>query len=775
MSLTAKYGKSPVHSSFRDTISRELMTQKLLATVTLALGLMSSVNAQTTPSELANRLAHGENLRVVVYGTSLTANGEWPKQLEKALNERYSGQITLVNGAGSGMNSDWGVENLTSRVLENKPDVVFIEFAVNDSVARFNLSIDKSRHNLESMIDQIRSTNPGTEIIRQVTNPVTGRPEGDSGYRPHLDQYFALTRDIANKKHTVLIDHEKAWQRILDQGRYGQFVPDGLHPNPVGYAKFATPAILDGLDVPKADAYAQSLEVFDVLVYGDTSAAVTAAIQVQRMGKKVLIISPTKHIGGLTINGLGWTDLGNAKTIGGLSKEFYHRIYETYSSPDAWNWQTQSSFGGAAQGIKARDEASETMWTFEPHVAEEVFRQMMDEHHIPIVYGRLDLNKGVYKRDKQIFGIRTEAGFNYTALSFIDATYEGDLMAKAGVTYTVGREPNSQYGEALNGSQRAHAVQNQLPKGVNPAKLTGVEPFVDEPDGTGDDRIQAYCYRMVLTNEPRNRIEITQPEGYEESDYEILFRAIEAGQTKEFFKLDPVPNKKTDSNNSGGISTDFIGQNYKYPDANYEERDAIAAKHRDWQLGLLYTLQHSDRVPESIRTKYAPWGLPKDEFVENGGWPYGLYIREARRMIGETVITEGLLREKARDIQSIGMGSYKMDSHNVRRMVGPDGHLMNEGDVQQSPNGPYSIDFGAILPKTTECTNLFVPVAVSASHIAYGSIRMEPVFMILGQSAATAAVIALETYNSAQGIAYETLRERLLKDGQVLKLENQKP
>lgn len=738
--------------------------------------------AQTVPSRIAERLAHGESLHVVVYGTSLTAGGDWVPQLVRALQKRYPGQLRLTNAAGSGKNSDWGVENLESHVIDKHPNAVFIEFAVNDSVERFHLSRRESRSNLNNMIRRIRKANPATEIILQTTNPVIDRPKGDSGYRPNLEDYFEVMRRVAFDKHTVLVDQETAWKRVLDRGAsvFHRFVPDGLHPNAAGCAEVATPALLAGLGVPEADAYFQSTQqAFDVLVYGGTSAAVTAAVQARRMGKTVLLVSPDRHIGGLSINGLGWTDAGDIRTIGGLSRDFYHRVYNYYSRPEAWNWQPQNTFGGSAQNSKARDDKTQTMWTFEPHVAESIFRDLLGENEIPVVYNRLSRDRGVYKRGTQIVGIRTEAGFNYAARTFIDATYEGDLMAGAGVSFTTGRETNSQYGETFNGIQKTRAVANQLPKGISPYRreghpgsglLPGVEPASNDPDGSADGRIQAYCYRMVLTNEPGNTIPIAKPEGYREGDYELVFRAIAAGQKSQFFKFDPVPNRKTDSNNDGGISTDFIGQNYAYPNAGYDERLTISQAHEKWQRGLIWTLQNSKRVPAKIRKRYLGWGLPKDEFVDHNNWPFGLYVREARRMIGETVITENSIRNKTGAARSIGMGSYNMDSHNVRRLVGPNGNLMDEGDVQKAPNGPYPIDYGAIIPKASECTNLYVPVCVSSTHIAFGSIRMEPVFMILGQSAATAAAISLDGIVSAQDVSYARLMQQLLKDGQTLSL-----
>ena len=520
-------------------------------------------------------------------------------------------------------------------------------------------------------------------------------------------------------------------------------------------------------------------EVYDVLVYGGTSSGVIASVQVARMGKHVLLVSPERHLGGLTSNGLGWVDAGRTETIGGLSREFFQRVYRHNEQTSAWKWESRSNYAGVGQGGRAVDTKTQSMWTFEPHVAESIFQRMIVERRIPVVYARLDQRRGVLKRGAKLVGIQTSDGRLFAANTFIDCSYEGDLMRLAGASYTVGRESNDQYGESIDGLQVHLADKNQLPNGISGYRtagkstnglLPGFSPTEGLADGSGDRRIQAYCYRMCLTDEVANRVPVEKPAGYRESDYELLFRAIAAGQKTEFFKLDLLPNRKTDSNNSGGISTDYIGQNYGYPQGSYEERKSIASAHRTWQIGLLWTLQKSPKVPRAIREFYSEWGLPKDEFVENDHWPYEMYIRESIRLVGEKVITEKSLRAQGDSQEPIGMGSYTMDSHNVQRTVRPDGTVMNEGDVQVPLKDPYSIDYRALLPREFQCSNLIVPVCLSATHIAYGSIRMEPVFMILGQSAATAAVLSLETYEPISQLKYEKLESRLIQDGQILRL-----
>ncbi len=519
---------------------------------------------------------------------------------------------------------------------------------------------------------------------------------------------------------------------------------------------------------------------YDVVVYGGTSAGVIAAVQAKKMGKTVVLVGPDKHLGGLSSGGLGWTDTGNKSVIGGLARDFYHRIYLEYQKDTSWKQQKKTEYGNKGQGTAAMDGENRTMWIFEPSVAERVFEGLIKEHNIPVFRDQwLDRDRGVLKKDARIQSITMLTGQTYTGAMFIDATYEGDLMAAARIPYTVGREPKSQFNETLNGIVAAHSKSHQFDRDVSPYKIpgdktSGLVPRIHDgdpgKDGDGDKRIQAYCYRMCLTNDPANRIPFARPDGYDPAQYELLKRYIAAGWKwgNIIAKFDPIPNHKTDTNNHGAYSFDNIGMNYDYPDATYERRREILKEHETYQKGLLYFLANDPSIPEDIRQRMNQWGLPKDEFTDNGGWSHQIYVREARRMTGETIINENHLTRKIPTPRSIGMGSYNMDSHNVQRYVDARGFARNEGDVQVNPGGPYPIDYGALLPHKTDATNLLVPVACSTTHIAYGSIRMEPVFMILGQSATTAAILALEANTPVQEVPYDKLKARLEKDGQIL-------
>ncbi len=523
----------------------------------------------------------------------------------------------------------------------------------------------------------------------------------------------------------------------------------------------------------------KNVQSADVIIYGGTSAAVTAAVQVVKSGKTVIVVSPDIHLGGLSSGGLGFTDTGNKSVIGGLAREFYHRVFMHYDTEEAWQWQKKEEYGNKGQGTPAMDGADRTMWIFEPHVAEKVFEDFVKENNIEVLRDEwLDREKGVVMKDGKIASITTLSGKTFEGKVFIDATYEGDLMAAAGVSYHVGREANSVYNEEWNGVQQEvfqhghYFKKNISPYVVEGDPSSGLLSYVSDEKiaekGSGDKKIQAYCFRMCLSANPDNRIPFAKPEGYDSTKYELLARVYKAGWDETFQKYDPIPNKKTDTNNHGPFSTDFIGQNYDYPDATYERRKEIIKAHEMYQKGLMYFLANDSRVPADVHEEMQQWGLPKDEFKDNGGWPHQIYVREARRMIGEEVMTEGHTLGSLPVNNSIGMGSYSLDAHNAQRYVKADGYVQNEGDIGVHPKQPYSIMYEAIVPKKAECQNLLVPVCLSSSHIAFGSIRMEPVFMILGQSAAAAAILAIDGNTAVQEVPYSKLRTELDKEKQRL-------
>ena len=545
----------------------------------------------------------------------------------------------------------------------------------------------------------------------------------------------------------------------------------------------------------------------DVIIYGGTPAAFSAAVQAKRMGVSAIIVSPDKRIGGLTTGGLGQTDIGNKSAFGGITVEFYRDIATYYSDPRNWKHQKMENY--FPDGQCAGSKTGGTMWTFEPSAALNVLEGWIKRDNLTVLRGeRLDRSEGGVKVENgRIVSFRTESGRVFKGKVFIDATYEGDLLAAAGVSYTVGREANSVYGETINGNApfangawhhnlhagvSAYVVEGDKSSGL----LPGIEPYnPSEKVGDGDKRVQAYCFRMCLTDVPANRIPFKKPEGYDEKEYELLFRELAALEANPSVKVDGclfgtngfsripfimsrMPNGKTDSNNRTGVSSDFIGRNWDWAEATYDERQKIYDEHLRYQRGLMWTLANHQRVPADLRAYFSNWGTCRDEFADGAGdgWQSQLYVREARRMIGECVMTEKHCRGAEKAARPVAMAAYTMDSHHVRRVETKDGFVRNEGNVEDwlSADGktrmkPYGIDYGSILPNRAECTNLLVPVAISSSHIAFGSIRMEPVFFALGQAAATAAAFAINEDKPVQDVDYAKLSSRLIADGQVIK------
>lgn len=534
-------------------------------------------------------------------------------------------------------------------------------------------------------------------------------------------------------------------------------------------------------------AGAETIEA-DLVVFGGTSGGIAAAVQAKRMGKTVVIAEWTQHLGGLTTGGLGATDIGNKAAIGGIAREFYEQIASHYEKPDAWKWERPHLSAALTSGQeKGKDPLVEktgraTKWTFEPSVAMGIYERWIKDAGVKVYLG--EKLKTVKKEGQRIVEFTTESGRTYRGKMFIDASYEGDLMAKAGVTYHVGREANATYGEEINGV-RAVTPHHQFTVDVDPYvkpgnPASGLLPFIQPGDGgkpgDGDKAVQAYNFRLCMTRTEANRVPWTaiKPQNYDEKKFELLARYLEARvkadrPAKVGTLMNPVmmPNDKTDTNNNGAFSTDFIGANYDYPDADYPTRERIIREHEDYNKGFLYFLATSPRVPEVLQEEINRWGLAKDEFTKNGGFPTQMYVREARRMISDYVMTEADCRWQRKCEDSVGLGAYNMDSHNCQRLV-QGGFARNEGDVQVGVAGPYPVSYRSIVPKAEHAENLLVPVCLAASHIAYGSIRMEPVFMAMGQSAATAAAFAIDAKTTVQKVDYAALRERLLKDGQIL-------
>ncbi len=507
---------------------------------------------------------------------------------------------------------------------------------------------------------------------------------------------------------------------------------------------------------------------YDIVIYGDSSGAVSAAVAAKRQGRSAILVNPTHFLGGMSSSGLGATDfLGQRATFGGIAAEFYNTIAGAYGE--------------------------KYVRSFEPHVGQRVFEQLIADAGVEVVYNeKLDRGSGVKMDGHRIVSITTLSGKTFSGRMFIDATYVGDPMAAAGVTYTVGREAESQYNENLAGVRRGdtqprthytqrnkdHFIRNVDPY-LTPGKPeSGLLPYVFKIDhltnGQGDKKIQAYNYRVCLTTDPELQIPVGKPEGYRETDHELLLRNFEAGDDRMPALIEPLAGtgSKVDWNSMHAISTDYASVNWDYPEASYSQRRKIEKAHPTYIRGQLWTMAHNSRVPTDIRKKVSSYGLSKDEFTDNGGWPYMIYIREARRMVSGYVMTQHNCEGKRAVNDPVGPGSFGMDSHVVQYYVNEAGYVRRDGTIWRVPPQPCGISYRSIIPKKEECNNLLVPICLAASHVAHGSIRMEPVFMVLSQSAAIAAGLALDEEISVQEVDYNLLRERLDADGQIVALDN---
>lgn len=505
----------------------------------------------------------------------------------------------------------------------------------------------------------------------------------------------------------------------------------------------------------------------DVAIYGGTAAGVIAAKNLASKGRSVVILNPARQLGGMTTGGLGWTDFGKKGVIGGMSYRFYQDVGAFYGKSDP-------------------------EWYFEPHAAQSVIDQYAATEGITVRH--LQFLDQVTMDGARIQSIKLLGGLDVKARMFLDCTYEGDLMAKAGVAYTVGREANHVYGETINGVQMrgmhqfSHAVDPYvIPGDPSSGTLPGINQQDSNPQGSGDHRIQAYNFRMCMTDDPDLKIDWEKPEDFVEQDHELARRwfnsekdiandhfgnheALQHGTLSKFDVLTPRTANgfsKTDTNNHGPVSTDFIGGNHAWPEADYQAREKIFQNHVRYIKGHLWFMANDPSIPERYREGYARFGLSRDEFASTGHWPHQLYVREARRMVSDYVLNEQDTQHHRQPEDPVAMGSYNMDSHNCQRFV-RDGRVLNEGDVQLAPKGPYGVSFRSIIPAKGQCENLLVPVCLSASHIAYGSVRMEPVFMALAHSAAIAADLALEKSKSLQALPYPELKPRLLAENQIL-------
>jgi lysophospholipase L1-like esterase len=759
--------------------------RSLILFLGLLVGSTPVICAQSTEKALPKVVLLGDSIRL----------GYTP-YVEKQL----AGQAVVISPKANGGDSGRVLKNLEEWAIREQPAVVHFNCGIHDTkksktTGKFQVPPDEYAANLRNIVGRLRRETKAV-VIFALTTPVDdaraaqGRQKVDYELlEASAAQYNEIARGVMKELDVPVNDLRAALGNAEEQKRLQG--GDGIHFTTAGSEKLGTAVAAAIRGQLKASVPATDPAKCDVVIYGGTSGGVIAAVQAARLGKRVVLIEPSRHLGGMTSGGLGATDFKNPDSVGGLSREFYQRVRKHYANPTAWKYERPEAFKSARY-----DPTADVMWHFEPHVAENILSDLVREAGVNVVYGqRLDLRGGVQKSGPHIQSIRMESGQTFAGHIFIDATYEGDLMAKAGVSYTIGREANSVYGETLNGVQtrrvpyNGHSFFRPISPYVipgNPASglLFGVQKEPPGEEGGGDRRVQAYCYRICLTEVPENRVPFTKPEGYDANHYELLLRYLLADGAGKLFPDHPqprpiespalgynpytviMPNRKTDSNSKGAISSNLVGGNYEYPDGDYATRERIIRDHIRWHQGLLWFMQNDPRVPAAYREPLQSWGFAKDEFADTNHWPHQIYVREARRMIGEYVMTEYDCNGTRKAEDSVGLGCYTMDSHVTERYVDSQGWVRNEGNLGGRVPQPYPIIYRALTPKKSECDNLLVPVCCSASHVGYSSIRMEPVYMILGQAAGTAAALASDDRTAVQTVSYSQLRDHLLRDGQ---------
>jgi hypothetical protein len=486
------------------------------------------------------------------------------------------------------------------------------------------------------------------------------------------------------------------------------------------------------------------------------------AYSAAREGLHVILLEPGSHLGGMVTGGLSATDTANFHVIGGYARDFYREAAAHY-------------------GVTTLNKRSD--WLSEPRVGEAVFTEWLKKTGVEVhFHERLKENNGVSRSGKHLSSITTEDGQTWKGKIFADCTYEGDLMAQSKVTYTVGRESMTTYDESLAGV-RVDTPQHQFRWKISPYDdshklMPEVDPGPMDANGAGDKKVQAYNFRLVLTNDPANKLPWSKPDGYDASRFALLARYLKefpehmhrAPKLGDVVNPVEIPNKEADFNNNGPFSTDYIGKSWTYPDASYAERKRIWDAHMLYTQSFVWFLASDPQVPESLRTETNSWGRAKDEFADTDHWPNQIYVREGRRMVGEYVMHQADLQTDRTKTDVVGMGSYNSDSHNIQRVAMPDGSVRNEGDVQVAVQ-PYEISFRAILPKQSETDNLLVPVCLSASHVAYSSVRMEPQYMIVGQAAGVAAAMSIKAKTPVQKVDIQALQKNLREHGAILHME----
>jgi hypothetical protein len=608
---------------------------------------------------------------------------------------------------------------------------------------------------------------PECELWFATSNPVS-LPDSHQHHRPLLDRYYAATRDRAHALHLKIVDLEHDWLPVFNRGTPAlkRFLPTSDRPSPQGINHFVIPRLLAALGARN-----------DLVIYGSTPSGIIAAQQAARMNASVLVCGADQSIGGMMSNGLSVPDTGKMPdSIAGLTRDFFQSIDQYYRSNSAWLWQSKDDFWNGPTQPDTRSPSTDSIWTAEPHVAELLFERVVSENNLAILRASpLNETRPILKQNNRVLALRTANGEILRGDVFIDASYEGDLLAAADVEHSAVRESNAQYDESFNGARVSYNT-SQFPVNpgisglLNPANrssplIPGVLPQ-RPPDGSEDSYLQASCFRPSLSKNPANRIPFERPADYNPDEFELVARFCTATndpqKLQRLFSPTSIPNAKADVSQQAAIGTNLPNGNLQYGAMSRAQRKALAEKHERYLRGLLFFLVNDPRIPANIRENVGKWGLAADEFQGNRNWPELLYVRETRRMVGAYVLTEKDILHERRAENVVLINNYgNITNHHATLRITREGEVEAEGATYTSILKGLRIPYEAITPKSHQTANLLVPVCHSASHVAFGATRFEPVYMALGQVAATAAVLSQQLNLPVQEIPYSTLREKI--------------
>ena len=750
-----------------------LILLSLLGLSGVALGQSTSPASQQplpASSRVIRKIESGELGRIALLTSTAFSATEIRDRLHEELSARYPKKnfaLSAILPPPHASRQKLAFEDTFARLVNERPDLLLVELSLENALPSAEISIALHRNMLNRIAEFMADNLPECELWFATSNPVS-LPDSHQHHRPLLDRYYAATRDRAHALHLKIVDLEHNWLPVFNRGTPAlkRFLPTSDRPSPQGINHFVIPRLLAALGARN-----------DLVIYGSTPSGIIAAQQAARMNASVLVCGADQSIGGMMSNGLSVPDTGKMPdSIAGLTRDFFQSIDQYYRSNSAWLWQSKDDFWNGPTQPDTRSPSTDSIWTAEPHVAELLFERVVSENNLAILRASpLNETRPILKQNNRVLALRTANGEILRGDVFIDASYEGDLLAAADVEHSAVRESNAQYDESFNGARVSYNT-SQFPVNpgisglLNPANrssplIPGVLPQ-RPPDGSEDSYLQASCFRPSLSKNPANRIPFERPADYNPDEFELVARFCTATndpqKLQRLFSPTSIPNAKADVSQQAAIGTNLPNGNLQYGAMSRAQRKALAEKHERYLRGLLFFLVNDPRIPANIRENVGKWGLAADEFQGNRNWPELLYVRETRRMVGAYVLTEKDILHERRAENVVLINNYgNITNHHATLRITREGEVEAEGATYTSILKGLRIPYEAITPKSHQTANLLVPVCHSASHVAFGATRFEPVYMALGQVAATAAVLSQQLNLPVQEIPYSTLREKI--------------